>query len=357
MPHSTSPARSLTKEEFPIIDFRTVDEDPKAVAAEILDAAQNWGFLVLKGHGVPQEDVDHMFATSSSFFNEPKEAKSEKWMNTKQQGYDYKESVFGCTEGMCFGSIADANLTCDNLPSWWNSERRQEAEAFRSKCNELSTKLLKVFALAMGLDQEHFATAHMSGKEPGNVLRLIRYPVLTDPVDPSFPRLGEHTDWGTLTLLFTNSPGLEVQRPGGDGWVPAPVIEDAVIVNIADGLALWTGGLLKSTKHRLSWESLPMNQSRHSIAYFVNADADAPLRVLRKEEGSDSYSESSQSFDATFGDYQAVRMRIIHEKFDTDGTDDELKLDPKFVNLVRNIGVAHGTGVTFEGAHSTEVVA
>lgn len=42
-------------------------------------------------------------------------------------------------------------------------------------------------------------------------------------------------------------------------------------------------------------------------------------------------------------------MRIIHEKFDTDGTNEELKLDPKFVELVRNIGVAHGTGVNFEG--------
>lgn len=54
-------------------------------------------------------------------------------------------------------------------------------------------------------------------------------------------------------------------------------------------------------------------------------------------------------FSATFGDYQAVRMRIIHEKFDSDGTGEELKLDPKFVELVRNIGVAHGTGVTFDG--------
>jgi hypothetical protein len=55
-------------------------------------------------------------------------------------------------------------------------------------------------------------------------------------------------------------------------------------------------------------------------------------------------------FEATFGDYQAVRMRIIHEKLDTDGTDKELRIDPKFVNIVRNIVVAHGTGVNFDGA-------
>jgi hypothetical protein len=30
---------------------------------------------------------------SEQFFQQPSEIKEEKWMNTKQQGYDYKESV------------------------------------------------------------------------------------------------------------------------------------------------------------------------------------------------------------------------------------------------------------------------
>ena len=55
-------------------------------------------------------------------------------------------------------------------------------------------------------------------------------------------------------------------------------------------------------------------------------------------------------FEATFGDYQKARMRIIHEKFDTDGTDQALRIDPKFMQIVRSIGVGHGTGVTFDGA-------
>jgi hypothetical protein len=50
-------------------------------------------------------------------------------------------------------------------------------------------------------------------------------------------------------------------------------------------------------------------------------------------------------------------MRIIHEKFDTDGTDDELRVDPKFVEMVKNIGVGHGTGVTFHGAGMKDIVA
>ena len=34
-----------------------------------------------------------LFLQSKEFFDQPANVKSEKWMNTKQQGYDYKESV------------------------------------------------------------------------------------------------------------------------------------------------------------------------------------------------------------------------------------------------------------------------
>ncbi|KAH8897227.1 Clavaminate synthase-like protein [Thozetella sp. PMI_491] len=343
---------TLGPDVFPVIDFGNLQSDPEGTAAEIFDAACRWGFLVLRNHGISTEDVQEMFATSQDFFNQPAEVKREKWMNTLQQGYDYKESVIGVQEGFCFGGPADANLTCDNLSSWWTAEKRQQAEDFRAKCQMLSQRLLETFSIAMGLPKGFFSKAHDTSKVPGNVLRLIKYPALSAPADPSFPRLGEHTDWGTLTLLFATTPGLEVRPPGDQGWVPAPVIKDAVIVNIADGLALWSGKTLKSTLHRLSWDSLPYNVSRFSIAYFVNANADAPLHFLERTAaagGGSSYTEAALPFSATFGDYQAVRMRIIHEKFDTNGTEDELKLDPSFVEMVRNIGVAHGTGVNFEG--------
>lgn len=124
----------------------------------------------------------------------------------------------------------------------------------------------------MSLDPDFFSRAHQSDKPPGNVLRLIKYPALTEQPDATIPRLGEHTDWGTLTLLFAKTPGLEVRSPNR-GWVAAPIVPGAVIVNIADGLALWSGKTLKSTMHRLSWESLPYDKNRFSMAYFVNANA------------------------------------------------------------------------------------
>lgn len=81
---------------------------------------------------------------------------------------------------------------------------------------------------------------------------------------------------------------------------------------------------------------------------------EAPLKFLKKSESTGAYVPAAMPFDATFGDYQAVRMRIIHEKFDSDFKGEGPTLDPKFVNIVRNLGVAHGAGITFEGAEMVE---
>ncbi|EME77686.1 uncharacterized protein MYCFIDRAFT_84797 [Pseudocercospora fijiensis CIRAD86] len=338
-------------DELPVVNFSSFDSDAKIVSAKLLAAAKRWGFLVLTGHGIPGQVINDMLATTSSFFDQPEDVKAEKWMNIKQQGYDYKESIIGVSEGMCFGSVANANLTCDNIPSWWTAEKKQQAETFRTECNTVAQRVLSAFAIAMNLESDFFSRAHSPMKEPGNVLRLIRYPVVDKPVDASFPRLGEHTDWGTITLLFATEPGLEVLSPDNDRWVAAPIVEEGIIVNVGDGLALWTAGLLKSTKHRLSWESLPGDKSRESMAYFVNANADAPLKCVEQDAATGRCVEACLPFDATFGDYQNARMRLYHEKFNSDGTDDELKVDARFLQMVRNIGVAHGTGIDFEGTH------
>ncbi|ORY58181.1 uncharacterized protein BCR38DRAFT_448326 [Pseudomassariella vexata] len=354
---SKCPVRSTGTNEFPVIDFSRYENDPHSVSSEIFDAASQWGFLVLKGHGIPKEDVDEMFCLSEQFFRQPQKVKQEKWLNMKGQGYDLKESVIGVHEACCFGNVADANLTSPNFSSWWTPERRKRIEQFRSKCQLLSNKIFEAIALAMGLSPSTFIEAHSPHKEPGNALRLIRYHPLAAPPDPKFPRLCEHTDWGTMTFLFATTPGLEVRTPGDKEWVVAPVVEDAIVVNIADGLALWSGKALKSTLHRLSWESVPFDRERYSMAYFINANADAPIKILQRASGTGEgmlrFVETPLSMSATFGDYQAVRVKMI-EKHDTHITEDELRVDPKFLEMVKNIGVAHGTGLSVEEEKAKE---
>jgi len=156
----------------------------------------------------------------------------------------------------------------DNLPAWWTPSRRGEIESFKSQCYTLSTCIMTCFAVSLGLPKSFFLSQH-SHSAPGNTLKLIKYPCMQERPDERIPRLSEHTDWGSFTFVFSKTPGLEVRDPS-DRWFHVPVVEGSVVVNIGDALSLWTGKALKSTLHRITWENLPVDKDRYSIAYFVN---------------------------------------------------------------------------------------
>ena len=129
------------------------------------------------------------------------------------------------------------------------------------------------FAVHMGLDDKDFFTRIHAHKSPGHTLRSIKYPKFDhQPTggdsSSSLPRLSTHTDWGSLTFVFTKQAGLEIQDPEDKCWVKVPIVPEGIIVNIGDALSLWTAKTLKSTLHRITWENLPYDQDRYSMAYF-----------------------------------------------------------------------------------------
>jgi hypothetical protein len=135
-----------------------------------------------------------------------------------------------------------------------------------------------------------FSSRHDPEGASGTVLRILYViPLLLFPLSPPFLptltpnhpqypsfsspspsskgiRAGAHSDYGTLTLLFRlpHQAGLEILAPPSasnpnESWVPVPVQPPGtetdpfppILVNIADLLSYWTGGLLKSTVHRV----------------------------------------------------------------------------------------------------------
>lgn len=187
------------------------------------------------------------------------------WVNTLE--HVAHQDSFAASEGISFGTPAGGILASDNLPAYWDPLKRIEIENFKASCKQLSDAVMSCYAIELGLDQHYFARCHREAA-PGNTLKMIKYPRFKEK--PSHvPRLSEHTDWGSITFVFTSQPGLEVRDPN-DTWHDVPLVDGAVIVNIGDALSLWTGKQLKSTMHRITWANLDINQDRYSIAYFTN---------------------------------------------------------------------------------------
>jgi isopenicillin N synthase-like dioxygenase len=80
------------------------------------------------------------------------------------------------------------------------------------------------------------------------LFRIFRYP--PQRADDEGWGVGEHTDYGLLTLLLQDEvPGLQVRTP--QGWLDAPPLPGTLVCNIGDMLDRLTGGAYRSTPHRV----------------------------------------------------------------------------------------------------------
>ena len=172
------------------------------------------------------------------------------------------------------------------------------------------------FALTSQVDPfDFFTRAHLRSAGPsGSILRFLYYP----PPAPDTPtdnhaniRAGPHSDYGSLTLLFRlrGQPGLEIctgtttaTNPDGtttevQNWAPVPVVPPGtendpappILINIGDLLSYWTGGLLRSTVHRVVFPKGGNGIEgdtgpRYSIAYFCHPYGGTKLGVVPSEK-------------------------------------------------------------------------
>lgn len=97
-----------------------------------------------------------------------------------------------------------------------------------------------------------------------------------------------HTDFGSLTLLWSQDvAGLQIKTSTGE-WRYVPPVDDGIVCNVGDTLDFWSAGYLKSTTHRVVRP--PEDQAhlfRQGLFYFVRPGDEvdikpAPSPLLRR---------------------------------------------------------------------------
>ncbi|XP_073709634.1 uncharacterized protein [Misgurnus anguillicaudatus] len=161
--------------------------------------------------------------------------------------------------------------------------------SFFLRCKDLSLRVLRVMALGLGLDADVFLKAHKHIATDMNrtTLRTLYYPpVKSDCAKQDQVRCGEHSDYGSITLVFQSPEGgLQVLSRTGE-YISAPAIPGTVLINIADLMQRWTSDVFVSAVHRVLLHPEGNSNTRQSLAFFVHPDDEANISCC---DGSDKY--------------------------------------------------------------------
>jgi isopenicillin N synthase-like dioxygenase len=326
---------------LPVIDVSSLltggAPDTSAVADKIQAACRDRGFFYVTGHGVPADLLDQLADASAEFFALPLADKLEiamerggrAWRGYFPVGAELTSGQPDLKEGLYFGTelpdddprvLAGLPLHGRNLFPRQVPRLRPLVLSYLDALTSLGQAVLRGVALSLGLDAGYFETGYTA--DPTILFRVFSYPPPQPRAGGAGPEphawgVGEHTDYGLLTLLAQDdSGGLQIAAP--EGWVDAPPIPGTFVCNIGDMLDRLTGGWYRSTPHRVR---NPSGHARLSFPFFLDPGftSEVPPLPGRTAAGGDGNPDGTpdgnpdgrprwdgqdlRAFTGTYGDY------------------------------------------------------
>jgi isopenicillin N synthase-like dioxygenase len=292
----------------PVIDIAPFlsgsDTGKHRVARELGIACEDVGFFLITGHGVPEALVEETMDVSRAFFDLPVSEKLETAPPRRDYPRGYSrlmdeslaysaggEAPPDLKEALAMGQVtipdddyyrspAAGLAFVDNLWPRRPARLKPVWTLYFQAMETLAAHVMRIFALALELREDFFddkIDRHVS------VMRALNYPEQNAPALPGQLRAGEHTDFGSLTILLQEDRlgGLQV-RNRDQGWVDVHPVANSFTVNIGDLMAMWTNDRWVSTPHRVA---NPPAQSgavtrRQSIAFFQQPNYDALIECI-----------------------------------------------------------------------------
>ncbi len=311
---------------LPIIDVSQllIGADARGPAQEIGEACGSLGFFYVTGHAIGADTLNELDAASRKFFALPEAEKMKiamargglAWRGYFPVGGELTSDKPDLKQGLYFGeelgaddarvraglALHGANLFPDAVPELKSAVLRFMDEATRS-----AHAIMKGIALSLGLDAQYFRQTYTT--DPTLLFRVFEYPA----GDEEGWGVGEHTDYGLLTLLAQDeNGGLQVKTP--NGWIDAPPIEGALVCNIGDMLDRLTGGVYRSTPHRVRNAS---GKSRLSFPFFFDPGWNAeivplPAHANAHDDSRDRWDQANvHAFSGTYGDYLMSKVSKV----------------------------------------------
>lgn len=280
----------LTQDSIAPVSFAQSASDPDGFAAALGRSFREYGFAVVRDHGVDQTIIDRAVADTKTFFALPPETKRQYHQEGQGGARGYTPFGIEVAKGAKERDLKEFWHRGRDLPDGHRYARSMPDNVSVAEVDgfDASTKALyealdtmgRVLLRAIARDLELEETWFDSTVDEGNsVLRLLHYPPIEG--EPGGVRAGAHEDINVITLLLgAEEAGLQVKTRNGD-WLPIQPPRDALVVNIGDMLQRLTNDVLPSTTHRVVNPSAErMKYPRYSTPFFLHFNPDFEIKTL-----------------------------------------------------------------------------
>ena len=297
-------------------------ERPLAELADELGRSfAEYGFAIVRDHGIPSSLIADAEAKSRAFFALPEAVKMQYHLKGKGGARGYTP----------FGIERAKDAAVHDLKEFWHVGRTlppgdplepfmppnvwpAEVDSFRDTFETLyaefeacGLRILGAIALHLGLSEHWFEPTVNDGN---SVMRLLHYPPVPVEAEGRI-RAAAHEDINTITLLLgAEEAGLQLLARDGR-WLPVSPPEGALAVNIGDMLQRLTAGRLRSTTHRvINPVGERARHARYSMPYFLHFRPDFLIEAL--DQCVDGERRGEVESPITAHDYLMQRLREIN---------------------------------------------
>ncbi|HIB21082.1 MAG TPA: isopenicillin N synthase family oxygenase [Rhodospirillales bacterium] len=272
---------------LPLIDISELEfsdsRGRRSVDAALHEALRDIGFAYVEGHGIADEHIKELNETCIDFFSLTPEEKKSYTLNKWHRGYlapeastivtssvanvtkpNQSESFLALSEVNADGGEEENPNPLDGPNQWPQELPRMEAvcKTYMRDMRMLSIQIVHSIARGLGIDEDWFDRFF---KCPTEFLRLLHY--WPQEEEDGLYGAAPHTDYGFITLVAQDDVGgLEVRDRDGS-WFGVPPIDGTFVLNVADILSFWTGGIFISTPHRVKNIT---GRERYSQPYFFD---------------------------------------------------------------------------------------
>jgi len=321
----TKPLPAPEFSHVPIIDIGPLiagSPERVEVAEQLGAACRECGFFYVVGHGVDEELGARLERLSREFFRCDQTERmrigmaqgGRAWRGYFRVGDELTSGKPDQKEGIYFGAelAGDHPAVLAGKPMHGNNlfpaipQFRETVLEYMAALTRVGHSLMGGLALSLGLEESYFASRYTG--DPLILFRIFNYPHSPRPTSADVAwGVGEHTDYGVLTILRQDDAG-GLQVRSRSRWIDAPPIEGSFICNIGDMLDRMTRGLYRSTPHRVLNTA---GRDRLSFPFFFDPNFDAeiqPIEELADQATADDRDQrwdraSVHEFRGTYGEY------------------------------------------------------